>query len=362
MDQNRSNILASWFKKFQQFKVSYKDGCYHLNNLFHSPETIVESFDKMPFCKHYREQKHQVCNNIFVKSTMYYCQLDEGLWVMLSNLHFKKTVLMRNLYDENLPLDYHFINIHVKATRVVNKSLVNGMLLKNQTWSLFKAGKALTEYHFKNSEEKNVTIFFTSKWLEQQKKRDPKYQKSKLSDFFDSDNNSLILDDTQMIYEDICDQLMVLANDGVDKNEQLIREWTTTILNNFIEKLDAIVDSENHFKLSDKDQKNIQLAEQFLNNHLFGDFPGIENIAKKVGISPTKLKSDFKNKHGESIYQYFRFNQLSLAHEFLKQGKHTIKEIATIFGYENASKFSAAFKNVFGVNPSEINTNEDLRE
>ena len=134
---------------------------------------------------------------------------------------------------------------------------------------------------------------------------------------------------------------------------------TNAILIRFIEKMDSTVVSDNHFKLSDKDQKNIQLVEQFLNNHLFGDFPGIEKTAKKIGISPTKLKNDFKSKHGESIYQYFRYKQLSAAYEFLTQEKYTVKEVATLFGYENASKFSAAFKKVYAVNPSEICARKD---
>lgn len=83
-------------------------------------------------------------------------------------------------------------------------------------------------------------------------------------------------------------------------------------------------------------------------------FPGIEQLAASVGISPTKLKNDFKAVHGTSIFQYYRSNQLDMAYTVLKNKSLKIKQIANLFGYENASKFSAAFKDKFSVTPSDL--------
>lgn len=354
MEGTFSNILAAWYKKFQRYKVGYKDGSYQLNNLFQSPETMIESFDQMPFTKHDPIRKSLSSASIFLKSNMYYCNPETELWVMISNLHFRKNLLMRNLYDEKLPLEYHFINIHVKTTTIVNKSMINGLVTKGNAWSLFKAGWSQTEYHFKNSEEKNITIFFTGSWLEQQKEENPIFRNSKLADFFESPNTFLILDEADPVYESIWHEMMELAEEGVDQNRESIRQFTYQILLQFIEKLNTEVISENHFKLNDNDRKNIQRAEQFLNDHLFGDFPGIEKVARKVGVSPTKLKNDFKGMHGTSVYQYFSKQQMIAARELLLQRKYTIKEISSLFGYENASKFSAVFKKVNGINPSSV--------
>ena len=354
MEGTFSNILAAWYKKFQRYKVGYKDGSYQLNNLFQSPQTMIESFDQMPFTHHDPTKKLLASESIFLKSKMYYCTPEDELWLMVSNLHFKKNLLMRNLYDDKLPLEYHFINIHLKATTIVNKSMVNGMVVKGNTWSLYKAGHSVTEYHFKNSEEKNITIFFTSRWLEKQKAANPLFRNSKLADFFDSPNIGVILDETQPIYEAIWAEMMGLAEAGVDQNQDAIQRIMHDVLHHFIKKLNLEVISENHFKLSDKDRKNIKRAEQFLNDQLFGDFPGIDKIARKVGISPTKLKNDFKSMHDTSLYQYFSAQQMQVAQELLAQKKHTVKEIAALLGYENPSKFSAVFKKKFEYNPSEL--------
>lgn len=273
---------------------------------------------------------------------------------MVSELQFKKNVMMRNLYDKNLPLEYHFINIHLKSTKVVSKSTVNGMIMKDKTWSMFKAGQSLSEYHFKNSEERNITLFFTDKWLRKQKTDNPLFGNKKLTSFFDSANTYMILDETDPVYEELWEQMMELANDGVDLNEESIKQIAYTVLGNFVGKIDAEVISENHFELSDTDRKNIQRAEQFLNDRLFGDFPGIETTAHKVGISPTKLKNDFKSMHNSTLYQYFSSRQMRAAHELLLQKRYSIKEIATLFGYENASKFSAKFLKEQEILPSQV--------
>lgn len=362
MERAFSQILTTWYKKFQRYKVGYKNGSYQLNHLFHSPETIVESFDKMPFCKHDRSKQLQTTDSMFLKANMYYCKLEEGLWVIVSNLLFKKNVLMRNLYDDALPLEYHFVNIHIKNTTMVNKSLVNGLVLKDKTWSMYKAGHALTEYHFKNSNEKNISIFFTTEWLERQKEAHQFVQESKLASFFDSLNTGLILDETDLVYEDIHSELMSMAEAGIANNQEAIRTKVIEVFHRFVLKLNNEIISENHFKINDKDRKTIQRVEQLINEHLLGNFPGIEVLAKKVGVSPTKLKHDFKSMHDTSIYHYFSKQQMQLARELLLQRNHTVKEIATIFGYENASKFSAVFKKNFYVNPSELCTENPPEE
>jgi AraC-like DNA-binding protein len=82
-------------------------------------------------------------------------------------------------------------------------------------------------------------------------------------------------------------------------------------------------------------------------------FPGIDKIAKEIGLSPTKLKSDFKIVYKQSLFQYYRDKQLVFAQELLIGNKGKIKDIAAVFGYENAGKFSTAFKKRFGLLPSE---------
>ena len=111
---------------------------------------------------------------------------------------------------------------------------------------------------------------------------------------------------------------------------------------------------ENFFEIPDNDRKKIFKAQRLLAENICSPFIGIENLAKQVGISPTKLKSDFKLMFGETIFQYFRQKQMEQALRLLENSGKPIKDIANQMGYENAAKFSAAFKEHMGTLPSNI--------
>jgi AraC-like DNA-binding protein len=270
-------------------------------------------------------------------------------------LQFKKNVLMENLYDTNFPIDYHFINIHIKSQTIATKSMVNGLVLNDRVWSMFKAGHAITEYHFKNSNEKNITLFFTTKWFEKHKAKNKNFLNKRLDDFFNSPNTYMILPEESSEYENIFESMMLLADENQDnKNTKKIKQLSDEVLAKFASKLDTELVHENHFNLSDKDRKNIQRAEQFMDEHLLGDFPGIEKIAEKIGVSSAKLKKDFKSMHNLGVYQYYSAKQMQAAYQLLSQKKCNVKEVATLMGYENASKFSTVFKKKFNVSPSSL--------
>ncbi|TNE80302.1 MAG: AraC family transcriptional regulator [Bacteroidetes bacterium] len=168
----------------------------------------------------------------------------------------------------------------------------------------------------------------------------------------------MILDESDDVYEELWKTMMSLAMQGVELNALSLKEIANRVLENFIAKMNREIVAENHFVLSDTDRKHIQRAEQLLNDALMSDFPGIETIARKIGISPTKLKNDFRSMHNTTLYQYFSARQMRAAHELLLKRTHTIKELASLFGYENASKFSAKFQKEMNSLPSQVSKDE----
>lgn len=68
------------------------------------------------------------------------------------------------------------------------------------------------------------------------------------------------------------------------------------------------------------------------------------------------MKQCFKGVYGENIYSYIRRFRMELAAEKLMGSDNTILEIANSVGYENGSKFAAAFKNVIGISPKKFRT------
>ncbi|MBQ9767340.1 MAG: helix-turn-helix transcriptional regulator [Lachnospiraceae bacterium] len=79
----------------------------------------------------------------------------------------------------------------------------------------------------------------------------------------------------------------------------------------------------------------------------------IEALAEMFMVSPSYLKYGFRSVYGISIKQFDREHKMQLAAQMLRETDWNIVDIARRFDYINASKFSAGFRNVHGMNPRE---------
>ncbi len=81
----------------------------------------------------------------------------------------------------------------------------------------------------------------------------------------------------------------------------------------------------------------------------------LAELAERFSISETSLKMYFKSVYGQTIASYLRQKRMRKAAELLRDKglKRSILDIALEVGYENQSKFAAAFKNEFGASPLE---------
>ena len=78
----------------------------------------------------------------------------------------------------------------------------------------------------------------------------------------------------------------------------------------------------------------------------------IKEVSEKRHVSQTQLKNSFRNYYGNSVYKYIRSRKMEQAAGLLAEGHLSVMEIAGMFGYENCSKFAAAFRGEYGVSPS----------
>ena len=75
-------------------------------------------------------------------------------------------------------------------------------------------------------------------------------------------------------------------------------------------------------------------------------------LARQFGISESSLKAAFKGVFGVPIFSYMRYCRMQTAADMLINTKLTITEIAGQLGYNNESKFSAAFREIIGESPA----------
>ena len=79
----------------------------------------------------------------------------------------------------------------------------------------------------------------------------------------------------------------------------------------------------------------------------------IREIADHMHVSQTQLKNSFRNYYGNSVYKFIRARKMQRAASLLAEGRLSVMEISGMSGYENCSKFAAAFRSEYGMSPSD---------
>lgn len=83
----------------------------------------------------------------------------------------------------------------------------------------------------------------------------------------------------------------------------------------------------------------------------------IDDLSKQFHINPTTLKNEFKEIYGTSIAAHIKEHRMELAAELITSSNYSISEIAKKCGYESQGKLTAAFKEFYGMLPSEYRKN-----
>ena len=86
----------------------------------------------------------------------------------------------------------------------------------------------------------------------------------------------------------------------------------------------------------------------------------VGELSERSGMPPATLRKVFRAVYGAPIYQYCKSYKMKAAAAMLISEKgRNISEIAQRLGYDNASKFSAAFRDVMGVTPQNYRNRQE---
>ena len=97
---------------------------------------------------------------------------------------------------------------------------------------------------------------------------------------------------------------------------------------------------------------NAKAIASYLSSHL-SERTTLSELSRLFASSPTSIKSSFKKVYGISVYSFAKKVKMEEVARRLRETDLTITDIASSFGYENSSKFAAAFQSVIGRSPSE---------
>lgn len=81
---------------------------------------------------------------------------------------------------------------------------------------------------------------------------------------------------------------------------------------------------------------------------------GLEDIAKKVCLTPAYVSFIFKKETGNNLVKYLTDYRMKKVKELLENGNMKIVDIGKACGYQNQSYFNKLFKNYYGVTPKQF--------
>ncbi len=344
--------INNWFVHFQKYFFSYKDGFFELNYLANSPQTMIESAVKMPFTK--LNAKHQVVTteNSFLKGEVHYQELEEGLYAVIADMYYKTNVTFRMIYDKFLPINWYILSYNVEDNKVYVDYYNSNGGLANKTWSLLKPKANNSDSHLKGKQAKYVMAYFTEDWLQNNVFNDERLYRNFKSFFNSQEKEYTIVDYAITINPRFIDVFELMKKKGEQGVANIFE--LKIVLYHFIQDFFLNV-NETHVLESSLPKGDVlkQLkVEGFLMENLEGKFMGVDTLAKKFKISPSKLKADFKKSFGQSLLQYFQRKQMLLAKDLIIKNNIKVSDLAFKFGYSNPSKFSKAFVKHVGEAPS----------
>lgn len=131
--------------------------------------------------------------------------------------------------------------------------------------------------------------------------------------------------------------------------EALVIQIIGEVLRNVqLQKQSQVVD----VRMSDRDVDCLRLAREVLVRE-HAPAPTIEELGRRVGLSPTKLKTGFRTLFGQTISDFANTLRMSTAKELLRKSDRPIAHVSAELGYEYQNSFTVAFRRQYGILPKD---------
>lgn len=351
--ENIFEIINHWKKKILAKAFKYNNGFFEFPYQFTHPKLMVESVKALPFMYHYPDEQVLKTNTLFLKGALYYFEIEEGLWVMISDCYYKTNLAFINK-DQIVTKSFYNLSYISYSENSERKGNLNGHTIIDNIWTLYHPGEELNAYQYKDTSNLVICFSFGEDWLERN------FSISKL----DNNHPLKVLFDSELKYNPFIRNPVVdarfkleqlfLGIKSINQGESakfLFKSKALSLIGEFFEGITRDLTDIN-FSVEDK-RIMIKIID-YLENNLLKDFPGINFLANYTNTSPTKVKTLFKQWFRISTLKWFRAKQMDLAMKLLKEDKIKVKDLAFTMGYTNASKFTLAFKNYHHTNPSNV--------
>jgi AraC-like DNA-binding protein len=337
---------------FNSMSFVYKNGFYELPYVANDPHGMIEEYKKMPFITYNPKNKSLSAKMPVLNIDLFYRKIKD-LFIIHSQVKFKANVSFKHYQNEAVSCNYYCLSLRNDSYAKNINSMANDVGYTDNSWLIFKPGAKVNHHHFNGTKGSYFSIYFTREWLKNYIKQISPNQKKTLNLFLKAKTDHLICPNLpqNLVYDaDKLRRVIIYSNPPHKKLENELQNFIFF----FLSKMQSENINKNHYRVTNLERIKILRAEKVLQKYIYKKFPGIQFIATEVGLSETILKQCFKKVYGTTLFQYFQNMQLTKAKELISTGKFKIAEVSNKMGYQNASKFAAAFKQNMGVSPSQI--------
>lgn len=145
--------------------------------------------------------------------------------------------------------------------------------------------------------------------------------------------------------------LLESRRDGKEVYYKAAHTQESDLLHEIVEQILEISCPEKSVNYQGSQEELIHDIHKYLMEHL-SERITIDELAKQFLINPTSLKKTFKQVYGTSIAAHMKEHRMEYAAKMLIEGEENIAQIAQLVGYESQSRFTTAFKSVYGTLPT----------
>ncbi len=349
--------LERWSAYFKKNLFSNHDGFFELPYLSNSASLMVESVIKLPVSRHEATEQTIYTDTPFTSGAMRYRKIEEGLWLLGSSLDVKRNIISKALYDEQTESEYYFLSIAVFEYKFPvddhDKALAT---LISTTCTFYKPLTAVNTFFYEGTRGRFFNIVFNKAWTEKNLSFDSAPEKKEIEEYLNNEPGFInwidIVPDAPTLSDDLWNKMDASRQHA--SHTQALRAQLQQIIAGFFKHAYQDKRIKNHVALYNPDYGNVAAAEKMILTNLHAPFIGVEQIARAVNLSATKLKMIFKSVFGFSMLQYHKEKNMLLAMQLLKCSSMQVKNIASLTGYTSSSKFTAAFKKRFNLLPTDL--------
>ena len=323
---------------------------YEIPYVGNNPQLMIAGFSSTPgVIFDADKQLFKAQTPVFDVTTNY--KNSGSLYVFSTEIEYKANLCFKAL--KSSPSDYYCLSLRINQPTKKNKSLANDLTYSDKAWLIFKPNALFDHYHFKDTQGNDFSIYFTMDWLADFLNKSTAENRKTIQLFLDSKSDFLLSTNLTEIFK--LEERKLKELFAIDKDsEAVLMEKIDFIFSNFILALQQEKITENHFEISNLNRLKILEAEKIIKGCVYKKFPTIQYLSEAIGISETKLKQHFKTLFGCTMFQYFQSLQMKEATNLLASHQYKIAEIAEKMGYQNSSKFSAAYKKETGMLPTQF--------